>query len=257
MRGGLSVTLGVLGHLSSAKSVPCGSITYLELSSLTSLKALGDTERFHSNIAFLLVSTEEGVAADRVYGLSTIWVNPYQARVSTVEEVVKQLTALVSSGPDWPYTLVQLNRDIHHVPLPREGHLNILPEGGTSSAACRRVSQIEVCQLLSSGLQVIYLVELNGCEAPMIAFPPESLARGTNLLGGKPIYLKVDIPQSMEEGPEWKGPPSSNCLSILMACPIKAILPKAVREVSMTMEVRELLSQAVLDMSGHISELNT
>ena len=37
---------------------------------------------------------------NRVYGLSMIWVNPYQARVSTVEEVVKQLTALVSSGPD-------------------------------------------------------------------------------------------------------------------------------------------------------------
>ena len=62
-----------------------------------------------------------------MYGLSTVWVNPYQARVFTVEEAVRELTALVSSGPDWPYTLVQLNEDTHHAPLPREGHLDILP----------------------------------------------------------------------------------------------------------------------------------
>ena len=123
------------------------SITQSELSSLTSLKAWGDAEKFCSDIAFLLVSTEEGVAGDRVYGLSMIWVTPYQARVSTVEEAVKQLTALVSSGPNWTYALVQLHRDTCHAPLPREGHLKILPEGGPSSAACRRVSQLEVTSL--------------------------------------------------------------------------------------------------------------
>ena len=82
---------------------------------------------------------------DKVYGLSTIWVNPYQARVSTVEEAVKQLTTLVFTGPDWPYALVWLNGDAYHMPLPREGHLSILVEGGTSSATYRRVSQLEVC----------------------------------------------------------------------------------------------------------------
>ena len=121
------------------------SITQLELSSLTSLKAWGDVEMFHCDITFLLVSTEEGVAGDRMYGLSMVWVNPYQARVPTMEEAVKQLTTLVSSGPDWPYALVQLNGDTCHAPLPREGHLSVLPRGGTSSAACRRVSQLEVC----------------------------------------------------------------------------------------------------------------
>ena len=55
---------------------------------------------FHSDITFLLVSANEGVAGDRMYGLSIVWVNPYQARVPTVEEAVKQLTALASSGPD-------------------------------------------------------------------------------------------------------------------------------------------------------------
>ena len=131
------------------------SVTHLELSSLTSLKAWEDAEKFHSDVAFLLVLTKEGAVGDRIYSLSMIWVNPYQARVSTMEEAVKQLTALVYTGPDWPYALVWLNGDACHTPLPREGHLNILVEGGTSSATYGRVSQLEVHQLLSSGSQVI------------------------------------------------------------------------------------------------------
>ena len=74
-------------------------ITHLELSSLTSLKAWEDV-KFHSDVAFLLVLTEEGTVGDRVYGFSMIWVNPYQAQVSTMEEEVKQVTALVSTGSD-------------------------------------------------------------------------------------------------------------------------------------------------------------
>ena len=74
------------------------SITQLELSSLTSLKAWGNIEKFYSDISFLLVSTEEGAAGERTYSLSMVWVNPYQARVPTVEEGVKQLTA---SGLQW------------------------------------------------------------------------------------------------------------------------------------------------------------
>ena len=42
-----------------------------------------------------------------------------------------------------------------------------------------------------------------------------------------------------------------------MATPIKATLPKAEREVSMTMDVREFLSQVGLDMSGPISKNST
>ena len=56
------------------------SITHLELSSLTSLKAWGDVEKFCSDVTFLLVLTKEGAAEDWVYGLSMIWVNPYQAQ---------------------------------------------------------------------------------------------------------------------------------------------------------------------------------
>ena len=98
--------------------------------------------------------------------------------------------------------------------------------GGTRSITCRRVSQLEVHQLLSLGSQVVYPGGLNGCEVPVIASLLESLAKGVNLLGGKPIYPKVDIPQSIAEGPELKAPPlSSHSSSILITSPVRPPLP--------------------------------
>ena len=188
----------------------------------------------------------------------TVWVDPSQAMVSTVEEVVRQFTALVSSGPNWPYALVQLNEDTHHVPLPREGHLDILTEGDTNSTTCNWIYQLEVYQLLSSGPQVIYPVGLNGHETPMVVLPPESLAKGTTLIGSEPTYLKVSILQPTPEGQEPKAPPHSGHFSPTQApSPIKVPPPKVERVVSMTMEVRELLSRAVLDTSGHVSGNST
>ena len=127
------------------------SITHLELSSLTSLKAWGNVEKFCSDVTFLLVLTDKGQWGTGYMAFPWYGVNPYQARVSTMEETVEQLTTLVSTGPDQPYALVQFKGDDCHVPLPREGHLSILVEGGTSSTICRRVSQLEVHQLLSLG----------------------------------------------------------------------------------------------------------
>ena len=75
------------------------SISLSELSLLTSLRAWGDTEKFHSDLSYLHVSTDEEAASDRLFVLAPVWVNPYQARIFTVEEAVWQLTALSSSGP--------------------------------------------------------------------------------------------------------------------------------------------------------------
>ena len=98
---------------------------------------------------------------------------------------------------------------------------------------------------------------LNGHEAPVIVLPPKSLARGTTLLGDEPTYLKVNIPQPTPEGQEPKAPPYNSLSSpIQMPSPIKAPPPKAEREVSMTMEVRELLSRAVLCIWTCVRELN-
>ena len=236
------------GCLSIAKSVPCHLHNVFWTLLPHQPEGLWNVEKFCSDITYLLVSTEVGTVKDRIYGLSMIWLNPYQASVPNVEEAVKQLTALVPTGADWPYAMVWLNGDTHHAPLPREGHLSTLVEG-TNSAACGRVSQLEVHQLLSSHSQVIYPARLNGCEVPVITSLPESLAKGTNLLGGKPIYLKVDILQPNMEEPEFKVLPLGGHSSfILMPSPIRAPLPKAEEEV---------LSQAILDTSGHASRNST
>ena len=92
----------------------------------------------------------------------------------------------------------------------------------------------------------------------MIVSPPELLAKGANLLRGDLIYLQVDILQSTVKGPELKALPlGSHSTPILTANPIRAPLPKAEGQVSMTTEVREILYQVVLDTSGHASWSST
>ena len=167
-----------------------------------------------------------------------------------MEDAVGELTAWVYSGPNWPYALVWLNKDTCHVPLPKEGHLGILPQGGTDMTACRRISQLDVHQLLTSGLQVAYLVGLNGWEDPIITPLPKSLANGISLTGGGSIYLELNIPQPMAEEPDQKVSPLVRCSSILIASPLKTTSPKLERDVSMTMGVRSLLFRVMLHMSG-------
>ena len=73
-----------------------------------------------------------------------------------MEEVVKMLTACPFSGTDWPYTLAQLYKGSCHAPLPSDKHLGILPQGKVEETSCGQISQLKVCQLLSTGPQVIY-----------------------------------------------------------------------------------------------------
>ena len=237
----------------SLQQVHITSITQLELSSLTSLKAWGDKKKFCNDITCLLVSAEEEATGNRKYGLSTVWMNPCQARVPSMEEAVRELTTWVFSGPNWPYALVWLNEDTHHVPLPKEWHLGVLPEGGTDSTTCRRISQLEVCQLCISGLQAAYLVGLNGCEVPIITHLPKSLDNGISLTGDRSIYLDVNILQPITEEPDWKVLPLGRCSPILMASPLQTTPLKLERGISITMEVRSLLSWVMLDTSGHVS----
>ena len=76
------------------------SLSQAELSSLNDLRVWGERQKFHHDITFLLVLAEDVATGDRKYGLSTIWVNPSQARVPSMEEVVRKLTAWASSGPN-------------------------------------------------------------------------------------------------------------------------------------------------------------
>ena len=201
-------------------------VTQLELAALTCLKVLCDTEKFCGDVAFLLVLHVEGAVGERVYGLTMVWVHPYQARVSMIDDVAKQLAQLTSTGPNWPYALVWLNGDACHVPLPTEGHLSVMTEGNTSNIPCRKIHQLEVCQFLSSGSWVLYPEGLIGCQVPVVMSLPESLSNSMNMLKGKLTFLQVDLFQSAT---------------------------KEQSQISMTMEVSKLLSWAVLNTSGLVS----
>ena len=201
-----------------------------------------------------MVLAGEEATGDRKYGLSTIWVNLSQARVPSMEEAVGKLTAWASSRPNWPYTLVQLDKGTCHVPLPKEGHLGILPHRGAEATPCGQISQLEVCKLLITGPQVAYPIGLNRCEEPIITSLLEPLANGVSLTRGKSIYLEIDIPQSPAEELDWKVLPIGKVSTTMITSPHKSTPPKWEGEGSMTMEVRNLLSQAMLDTSGHGSK---
>ena len=55
----------------------------------------------------------------------------------------------------------------------------------------------------------------------------------------------------MAEEPDWKALPIGKCSTIIIASPHKTTPQKLEGEVSMTMEVRSLLSWVMLDMSSH------
>ena len=171
-------------------------MTQYEVAALTHLKVWDDAEKFHSDVPFLLLLPTEGAVGERVYGLAMVWVYPYQARVSMIDDVAKQLTQLTSTGPNWPYALVWFNGDACHVPLPTEGYLSVMTEGNNNNVPCRKICQLEVCQLLSSGSWVVYLEGLNGCQVPVITSLPKLLSNGMTVFKGEPTFLQVDLSQS-------------------------------------------------------------
>ena len=139
-----------------------------------------------------------------------------------MEEAVRKLTACTSSGTDWPYALVQLHKGTCHTPLPKEGHLGILPQRGAEVAPCGQISQLEVCQLLVTSPQVVYPIGLNGHDEPIITSLPELLASSISLTTGEPIYLGIDIPSPPVEELDQKILPLGNVSTIVVASPHKS-----------------------------------
>ena len=134
---------------------------------------------------------------------------------------------LASTGPYWPYALVQFNGVANHVPLCTEGHLSIMTEGNTSNAPCRKIYQLEIHQLLSSDSWLVYPEGLNRCQVPVVTSLPESLSNGMTLLKDKPTFPQVDLSQSITKGQESKAPSLGGGLSPpLAASPTRALPPR-------------------------------
>ena len=225
--------LNICPHLYQLE-LPCHS--QVELFSISSLKVWGNVQEPHYDIAYLLVRTENATE-DRHYGASLVWVNPNQVRAATMEEVVKKLTTCPSSRTDWPYALAQLYKGPHHAPLPKDKHLGILPQGKAEETSCWQISQLEVCQLLTTGPQVVYPIGLNGHDEPIITTLPELLDSIISIIASEHLYLGIDIPSPPMEEPDKKVPPLGKIPTILITSPHKSP-PKS--EGSMTTEVSNL-----------------
>ena len=125
------------------------------------LRGMGWCKKVCSDLVFLLISPTKVITGEMVFGLAIVWVHPYQVHIPTLDEVVKKLTLLTTTGKNWTYAFVQLNKDAQHVPLPKEGHLSTMIEGLPSRNTCGHLHQLEVHLLLQSENWVVYLKGFN------------------------------------------------------------------------------------------------
>ena len=172
---------------------------------------------------------------------------PHQVRVTTIEEAVDSLITYPSSGVNWPYALAQLCEDPHHTPLSKNKHLGVLPQGKAWETFCGWISQLEVCQLLAAGPQVVYPIGLNGQDEPIITTLPDLLGSNISLITSEHNYLEIDIPLPPMEEPDRKMLPLKDIPTVLETSPPKSHLKP---EDTITMDVSNLLSQAVLEVSS-------
>ena len=187
----------------------CPCLDYLELPyhtsgkllSISHLKVWGDTQEPCNNMAYLLEHTEDDPEAES-YSIALVWISPHQAWAFTIEEALGTLSACISSGPKWLYVLAQLYNSSNHTPLPKEKHLDVLPQGKVEESPYGWISQLKVHQLLSTGPQVIYPVGLNGSNQPVIINLPELLHSGCSVTTDKHPHLQINIPLPTPQEPE-------------------------------------------------------
>ena len=86
-------------------------------------------------MAYLLLVPSQD-AEEKRFGLAGVWVHPNQFLLSSLKEVVKKLTLLISTREDWYYALVRVSEDVQHLPLPDAGHISILVDRAPSRKAC-------------------------------------------------------------------------------------------------------------------------
>ena len=201
-------------------------------------------------MAYLLVCTGDALEAQD-YGMSLVWISPNQVQVPSMEEAVGTLSAYISSRPNWPYALVQLYEGSSHMPLPRDKHLGVLPQGKVEESPYGQISQLEVCQLLSTRPQIIYPVGLNGNDEPVTATLPEQLHNRASVTTYEHPYMRIDIPPPPLEEP---GHTTSlvNEANTVAAVNSPKTPPKP--RVSLAAEVNDLLTWAMADESSHKSE---
>ena len=148
-------------------------------------------------MAYLLVQVDDTSEA-RTYGMALVWISLLQARVASMVEALEILSSLTSKGSDWPYVLIRLYKGANHTPLPKDKHLCVLPQEKAESPS-GQISQLKICQLLSTGPLVVFSIELSGGNHLVTINLSESLHTGSSVTTHEYPYIKVNIPMPIQE----------------------------------------------------------
>ena len=127
------------------------------------------------------------------YGLAIVWIDSHQARMVLMGEALESLSSLTSKGSNWPYVLIQLYEGANHMPLPKDRHICVLPQGEVGSPS-EQISQLKICQLLSDGPLVVFPMELNRGNQSVTIDLPKSLHTGSSITTDEYPYIEVNIP---------------------------------------------------------------
>ena len=162
------------------------------LHSIGCLKVWGDAQKLHLGMAYLLVWVDDTSEAGN-YGMAIVWIDSSQARMVEMEEALEMLSSLTPEGSNWPYVLIQLYEGANHSPLPKDGHVCVLPQVEVESPS-GQISQLKICQLLSARPLVVFPAELNGGNQSVTIDLPESLHTGSSVITEEYPYIEVNIP---------------------------------------------------------------
>ena len=175
--------------------------------------------------------------------MALVWISPLQARVSLMVEALEILSSLTSEGYDWPYVFLQLYEGANHMPLPRDKHICVLPQGKAESPS-GWISQLKIHRLLSAGPSVVFAIELNGGDQSVTIDLPESLHTGSSVTTDEHPYIEVNIPRPIPEEQDRASLPLGKKYNIpTINRPKTPWKPR----VTLTAEVNDLLDWGMMD----------
>ena len=202
-------------------------------------RSMGNPKRPLFGMAYLLLAPVQGVEEERRCSLVAVWVHPSQTLLPSLEEVTRKLTFLINLKEDWHYTFVWVSKDSQHIPLSDTRYIRVLVDGAPGRSACWHLSQLEVCQLLHLGGEVVYPEGLKGdLELLWVPLPKlpiwevESTGKATQLQITLPKTTQGDFPKAILQ---WSSMPVSSLHSVT-ECPREIATSPSIME-----ETEELL----------------
>ena len=72
-------------------------ITRADLSAISHTEAWGDPKGPKSDMAYLLLVPDKAVEEEKRFGLVAVWTQPCQARLPSLDKVVRKLTLLINT----------------------------------------------------------------------------------------------------------------------------------------------------------------